>query len=334
MKEHNISLTSAELAHLWATYMGDSAFIYVLKYFSQNIEDSQVKPIVERALTYSVQHVEEIALLLKNAKYPVPIGFSDDDVNINAPKLYSDTFVLYFIRNVGKNGLAAYSMAFSMAARKDIRTLFSRYMKESKQLEDDSKETMLSKGTFIRPPFIAAPESADFVDKQGFLKGWFGERRTLSAMEIAHIYLNHQNNIVGKALITGFSQVVESKEIKNYFIKGNELARSIIKEFHKLLEESSLPAPMTSDTEVNNSTIPPFSDKLMLYLVTGLNAISLGNLGSSLALCLRRDVGAKYIGLIKDVGLFAEDGAKIMIKNSWLERPPQALDREHLSKRN
>lgn len=30
------------------------------------------------------------------------------------------------------------------------------------------------------------------------------------------------------------------------------------------------------------------------------------------------------------VGNFADDGAKIMIDNGWLEKPPHSLDREDL----
>jgi hypothetical protein len=99
-----------------------------------------------------------------------------------------------------------------------------------------------------------------------------------------------------------------------------------------ILEESTLPTPMTWDTDVKNTTTAPFSDKIMMFLITALTSISIGNMGGSLALCLRRDLAAKYTDLIKDVGLYAEDGANIMIKNGWLERPPHAIERENLSK--
>jgi hypothetical protein len=39
----------------------------------------------------------------------------------------------------------------------------------------------------------------------------------------------------------------------------------------------------------------------------------------------------QYSGLITKIGLYAEDGAEILIKNGWLEHPPLAEDREHLA---
>ncbi|MBM7660084.1 hypothetical protein JOC85_000851 [Bacillus mesophilus] len=332
MKEHNIELTSAEFGQLWCTYMNDSASIPILKYFLQGVDDLEIKPLIELALKMAQEHTEQIANIFINESYPIPIGFSDEDVNLDAPKLYSDTFILYFIRNLGKSALAAYGMAFSLVPRSDIVELFSTYIDETKNLEKSTKEVMLSKGLFIRSPYIAQPTRPDFIEKQSFLKGWFGERRTLTAVEISHLYMNHQNNTLGKALVLGFAQVAQSEELREFFVRGVELSKKIFEDLRTILEESTLPAPMTWDTEVKESTIAPISDKLMLFLINALTAISIGNMGGSLALCLRRDLTAKYANLIKDVGLYAEDGANIMIKNGWFERPPQAMDREFLTK--
>lgn len=332
MSNHHIDLTSAEIGVLWSSYMTESATIPVLNYFNNVVEDLQIKQIVELALSKSSEHLKTLTDIFIKEKYPIPIGFSNEDVNLNAPRLFSDTYMLFFLRNLGKAGIAADGMAFSMAARKDIRELYHHFLFEATEVEDKAKELMLSKGIFIRPPYINIPEKADFVEKQSFLRGWLGERRTLTADEIAHIFMNHTNNSNGKALLIGFSQTARSEELRNHFIRGVELARSIIKNLGTLLEESTLPAPMTWDTEVNNSTIPPFSDKLMLFHVSALNSIGMGNIGGSLALSFRRDVATRYLAMIKDIGLFAEDSANIMIKNGWFERPPQAMDRENLSK--
>ncbi|WP_186578105.1 DUF3231 family protein [Aquibacillus kalidii] len=332
MKEHNIQLTSAEIGSLWSNYMTDSSALPVLKYFNAVVEDSEIKPLIEKAITISKSHINQVTDIFKQADYPIPIGFSDSDVDLNAPRLYSDTYMLYFLRNMGKSGIAAYGMAFSTAARKDVREFFSHAINESIKIEDTAKEIMLSKGLFVRPPYINIPDTIDFVEKQSFMRGWFGERRTLTAEEITHIFMNFTNNAYGKALLTGFAQVAESEELRRFFSRGVELAREIMKQYRTLLEESSLPSPMTWDTDVNNSTVSPFSDKLMLFQTSALNAISLGNIGGSLALSLRRDLVLKYLKQLKDIGLYAEDAANILIKNGWFERPPQAIDREYLVK--
>lgn len=46
----------------------------------------------------------------------------------------------------------------------------------------------------------------------------------------------------------------------------------------------------------------------------------------------RRDIGEKYASFIPEISTYAVDGAKIMINNGWLEKPPQSPDRENLIK--
>lgn len=331
-QKHHINLTSAELASLWTSYMTEIATQPVLKYFHNTVEDLEAKQTIDYALQISTKHSDIIVNLFRKENYPIPIGFSDKDVNLHAPRLYSDSFMLYLIRNLGKAGLSANGMAFSMSARKDVREFYHQYFIDAAKVEDAAKEVLLSKGLFVRPPYIATPKQADFVENQGFLRGWFGERRTLTANEISHIFMNHTNNAAGKALLIGFAQTTKSKELKNHFVRGIELAGSILETLRRLLEESSLPSPMTWDTEVNDSTVAPFSDRLMMFHLSSLNGIGLGNIGGSLALSLRRDIAAKYLKMIKDIGVYSEDGINIMIKNGWFERPPQAINREHLSK--
>ncbi|WP_407271012.1 DUF3231 family protein [Radiobacillus sp. PE A8.2] len=330
--KHNIKLASSEIGSLWSSYMMESASLPVLQYFSEKVEDKEVKSVVQKALKMSEHHIKTLTDIFNDEKFPVPIGFSSEDVNVTAPRLFSDTYMLYFLRNLGEAGIVANGAAFSMAAREDIRKLYRNYLNESADLEDETKAIMLSKGIFVRAPYMDFPDRANFVEKQSFLRGWFGEKRTITADEAAHIFMNYTNNTYGKALMIGFSQVANSEELRNYFIRGQELARKILRKYRLIFEESTLPAPMTWDSEVSNSTISPFSDKLMLFQTTTLNALSIGNSGGSLALSFRRDIAAMYAKDIKDIGLFAEDGANLMIKNGWFERPPQASDREYLSK--
>ncbi|WP_175639963.1 DUF3231 family protein [Metabacillus schmidteae] len=42
----------------------------------------------------------------------------------------------------------------------------------------------------------------------------------------------------------------------------------------------------------------------------------------SLALSFRKDIASQNIKQVKDISLFAEDAARIMINNGWFKRPP------------
>ncbi|MEH7523918.1 DUF3231 family protein [Bacillus sp. JJ1503] len=52
---------------------------------------------------------------------PVPLGFTEQDVNEKTPRLFSDEMMLHYIENMGAIGLKTYSDALLNSARHDIR---------------------------------------------------------------------------------------------------------------------------------------------------------------------------------------------------------------------
>ncbi len=257
--------------------MQESSTIPALKYFTTKVEDLEIKALMEKALQTSKENLAELAGVFQKEDYHVPVGFSDEDVNVNAPRLYSDIYMLVYLRNMGKAGIASNGLAFSFLAREDIRKLYLGYLNASTQIQDDAKSVMLSKGVFVRPPYLSSPHEVSYVEKESFLNGWMGERRTLTAEEISHIFMNYANNVYGKALLMGFAQTAQEKKVRDYFLRGIELSRKIVDSLKLLFEESSLPSPTTWDTEVTDATTQVFSDKLMMFQVLSLNSLSLGN---------------------------------------------------------
>jgi len=85
-------------------------------------------------------------------------------------------------------------------------------------------------------------------------------------------------------------------------------------------------------SEVTDSKEPPFSDKLMLQMITSLIASGMSSYGKAMSVSPRRDLGVKYARLITEIGQYADDGAEIMIKNEWMEQPPISADRKDLAK--
>jgi hypothetical protein len=39
-----------------------------------------------------------------------------------------------------------------------------------------------------------------------------------------------------------------------------------------------------------------------------------------------------YSKYLISIGIFVEDGANLLIDQGWMEQPPKAIDRNHLSK--
>jgi hypothetical protein len=198
------------------------------------------------------------------------------------------------------------------------------------QLYKKSTDLLLSKGLFIRSPSLPNLEKVEFVKKQWFMLDVFGEKRPLVAGEVDNLFANLQRNALGVASLTGFSQVAQDKDVKQFFLKGLEIGNKHIKLFRGKLEESKLPAPMGWDSEITNSTAYTFSDKLMMFFTSGLISLSIGYYGTAVSQSPRGDISAMYNRLSMEVQLYSEDGANIMIKNGWLEQPPMASDRDEL----
>jgi hypothetical protein len=328
--ERQVKLSTAEMANLWTSYMNDSMAIYVITHFLKHVEYHEIRCVLDYALHLSNQHIETVTALLNEESFPTPHGFTEKDVDLSAPRLYSDTFYLYYIQTMASFGSSAYTVALSNAVRPDIRKFYTECGESAAELFNKSTDLMLSKGLFLRPPQITTPQQAYYVQKQSFLAGWFGDRRPLTSIEIMNLFFNIQRNAIGKSLLIGFSQVAKSKEVQDYMVRGKDITSKHIEVFGSLLSEIDLPASMTWGTMPTESTIAPFSDKLMMFHTSVLAAAGTGYYGAALGTSQRRDLASHYTRLIAETVQYAEDGAIIMINNAWLEQPPTATDRDAL----
>jgi hypothetical protein len=131
-------------------------------------------------------------------------------------------------------------------------------------------------------------------------------------------------------MITGFAQCANEGEVKNYFNDGAELAKSIVKELSETLLQDGIQTPQTSGGNATRSTLAPFSEKLMMYCTSLFCSFSLGSGSLGTAFSLRNDLPAKMAIFMKDIFEYAHRGAKIMIKNGWMEEPPQMEERNQM----
>jgi hypothetical protein len=331
-KEKSIKLHSAELAALWGSSLNDSMSACVLKYFKEKNEDSDFAPVIDYALQLCQKHVQTIREIFTNDNIPVPIGFKDDDVSIEAPRLFSDPYHLYYINNMTKVGMSFYGFALAQSTRNDVKEFYSECMQSTVELYNKVADVLLTKGLYLKPPLISYPDKVDFVTKQSFVGGLIGEKRALTAIEISHLTANIQTNLSGHALLLGFSQMMKDTNLRNYMIRGVEIAKKHLEVFTSALQKEDIIAPMPWAQNVEDSTISPFSDKLMLYHATYLSTLSIGTYGVALGNSPRKDIAINYVRLIEEIAEFANDGANIMIDNKWLEKPPQANNRKVLMK--
>ncbi|MCM3602790.1 DUF3231 family protein [Robertmurraya korlensis] len=329
--DNNIKLTSAEISQLWSAYMSDSLAICVLKYFLEKAEDPEIRPVVEYALKLAQAHIEKLTLIFNDEKFPIPYGFNEEDVDLTAPRLFSDAYFLYYLQQWSSLGLISYSLALSLASRTDVFDYFSECTEDSKKLLKKTRNILLTKGLYIRAPYVTTPEKVDFIQKQNFLTGWFGERRALTTLEVSNLHANLQRNVLAKTTFIGFSQVAKSKEVARFITRGKEIASKHIEIYSSILIENDIPASVSWDNQVLNSTVSPFSDKLMLFHVNALAVGAIGYYGTSLSTSSRRDLSTHYLRILGEVLKYIEDAANIMIENGWMEQPPKVMDHDKLA---
>ncbi|MDL4843213.1 DUF3231 family protein [Aquibacillus rhizosphaerae] len=332
MEQNQLPLTAPEIGSLWTQYMFDTMSICFIKYALEHIEDEDIREIYQIALVLSENHVEKIKEFFEGENQPIPQGFTEQDVNIHAPRLFQDSFYLYYMYIMTLQGLTGYSLSVSTSVREDFRNYYIKGYTETMQLFDKTIDTMLTKGTYTRPPVLTPPTSIDFVKQQSFLTGWFDERRPLTAMEIGDITFNMNKMHLHVALKVGFSQVVKSDKVRKFINRGTKMSNKHIELFEDIFREETLNSPMSMQSFVTDATEAPFSDKWMMYQVQLSTQVAIAFYGSSLSVSSRRDLAAMYITLTGELGKYAEDGANLMIENGWLEQPPLAPDRRHLTK--
>lgn len=323
-------IVTLDVSNLWTPYISNTLGTCVNKYALQTITDPDIHNIYDKALNLSKNFVQKITGIFQNENFPIPYGLTDEDVHLNAPRLFSDDFWLFYVHEMTIHGLIAYSLGITTSRRPDVRQFYSEAFKEATELFDTTLEMMQSKGLLERPPTIALPEKVEFAEKQSFIAGWFGNHRPLNAIEISSLYFNLQKSIMTKDLALGFRQTAQSKEIRSFIQQIIELAEEHISTFSSILQNDFISSSISWDTHITDSQIAPFSDKLMIYHCSFLLQSAMGYYGTALSGSMRRDLGLKYSAAIASDAKLAEDAANIMIANGWLEEPPHSVDRREL----
>jgi hypothetical protein len=319
-------LTSAEMGKLWATYMGNSMAKCILSYYLQHVEDENIKNLLENALKLTEEFLKTIKEIFEKENFPIPKGFTEEDVNLNAPRLFEDEYYVHYLKYAAKAGMSIYNVAIPLVYRKDVKEFFRYCMDSTMDLMDQIKEILMNKGLIIKPPLIPIPEKVDFVNKD-FLNGFLGHVRPLHALEIAHFYDNIENNVTSKALIMAFAQVAKDENIRQLFERGRDMTATNIENYIQKLHDENLPSPTFLDDLVTTTLFSPFSDKLMLFHKMDMFSMKIRAFGNSVAVNGRHDVGLLYTKSLMKIGAFVEDAAKIMIEKGWMEQPPSAAKR-------
>jgi hypothetical protein len=97
-----------------------------------------------------------------------------------------------------------------------------------------------------------------------------------------------------------------------------------LKIFQDILSENNLPQLPTWESEITDSTVAPFSDRLMLFKMMLLTEIISVNYGTALSSMMRRDLGLHFMRLRAELLKYGEDTLNLMIENEYLDELPMA----------
>ncbi|MBM7583685.1 hypothetical protein JOC86_000222 [Bacillus pakistanensis] len=331
MEKQPIRLTTAEISALWTTYIESSAMRCFYLHFIAHIQDQEIRPIIEEAEEFTNMIMNEMENIFREEEFPIPIGFTNKDIDLTAPALYSDLFALSFVYRGGQMIIKYYATILSKVARQDVYELIEKCLIQKTSTYKKSLNLMLSKGIYDRPPHINPQKQAELMKSEPTLMNiWFGDSRPLNALEISELFFSIERNCIGLVLIIGLLQVSNDKEVKKYLIKGKKLCQKQIEVFNGFIKENDQFPTYPVTLEVTDSSTSPFSEKLILFIITSSNQIGLKSLSDALSVSMRHDLALKYTLFIGDIMKFGGEGLKLMIQRGWMEQPPESIDRKKL----
>ncbi|MFC0560245.1 DUF3231 family protein [Halalkalibacter alkalisediminis] len=331
---NQVPITSTELGNLWMTYQEKTMIMRFLEHFIEHVEDEQIQQILRSSYDDSAQTVASIETIFQQEGAIIPTGFTENDVNKGVPKLFDYLYEPMFLHMMSKIEVNLFALFSTMSYRKDIRQLFKQLTTNSQEVFDQCTQILLEKGVLARPPYVTMPKEVVFVRDTNYLSGFtlLKDARPLNVIELSQIHHAIETNLTGMQLMIGFAQVANDSEVKKYLVKGMKLSKDVETTLGEYLRQDYIEPPATHAGKATNSTVAPFSDKMMIYVTNLLSTFGLGSNALGGAFSLRSDLPMTMARLAQKVYSFAKEGGEILIKNGWMEEPPQVEDRKKLTK--
>jgi hypothetical protein len=319
-----IPLTTSELGYLWTGYSINEMSKWYLTIFMEQSKDEDIQNIFAIALQNTTEMLIGREKLLSKEGYPIPLGFSETDIDKTSPSLFSERFLLFYLHVGTKLGLEFHTRALALAARADVRQYYIDCANATVQLHEQIVNLLLNKGLYSRTPTLPAPPSPETIQKTSYLNGWFGDSRPMNSMELANHYLLIELLVMMETLFIGFAQTTGSEEISELFKKGIKVVKSQYKDLAEMLKKDELPIPPCYTAEVTDSGKRIFSDRIMVCHMAGLFGSLLSEYGFSLGSVMKHDLLAIYTTQISKAGAFSEKIVKLLIEKEWVEKVPGA----------
>lgn len=325
----HLELTATEISNIWAGYLKITMELRLYEYFFATADDPEVKKIVEKLLNFAQKNMQDLKGIFTKEKITIPLGFTSEDVRLDAGKVFSDTFILYICHDITMLSMITYPSAFSDSTRKDIRAIFQGAIEFVLQIQNEMTELMLSKGVYLKPPQIAMDHIIDMVGHMNYLNGLFGGSRPVNAAEIANLTRIIHRAQFSKMILVTFGKLAKAKDLKQHLSKGNQSLEKVTSSLQEIFDKENIPVSASGDFNIYDVTESPFSDKLMMFFVnTCLGMFCFIMINQAMTSSLRSDIVTKFTNISDEMKKFYGKGLILTITEKWLEQPPQVIDRK------
>lgn len=316
------SLTASELGYLWTGYSINEMSLWFLTVFQQHAQDQDVKNMYSYAIECTNELLAGRRRLLSNNGHSVPLGFSETDINLNSPPLFSDRFLSLYLYSGVQLGLEFHSRALAFSTREDVREYNQECLTSTTLLFNKVSEVVQSKSFYQRPPSLPPQNFPEKIQKTSYLNGWWGDSRPMNSMEMANLYLIMDVLLVMETLFMFFAQTSPSEDVKELMQKNVTVVKNQYHELAELLKKDNLPIPFTYAAEIKGSASPVFSERIMVCHLAGLFGSLISEYGFSLGTVMKHDLVKTYTTQIGKTGSQAEKISRFLIEKGWLEKVP------------
>lgn len=326
----SIPITSSEITYLWNTYLFSSKSKHILMYNVNQCDDKEIRSIMQLSLDLTAQNMSKIKAILDAENQIVPYAFSEEDIYVNSPKIYTDKLFLYILKLYTMVGLSNYGLAISLSPRQDIRKFFTDTMIANIDLSNKIDDLALEKGIYLRTPNIPPTQKVEFAEDKNILGRIIGHSRPLMTSEISSIYSCSMVDSICEAILLGTAQTIGDSRLKEFLSRARMTLKEHVKTLNEILYYEDLAFPPSLESEVLNSSTPTYSDRLTMFtsyttLYDVITMYSLGKIG-----VMRKDVVLTLTKLSNEILLLAKDATDLLLERKWLEEMPKNIEREEI----
>ncbi|MFP7226537.1 DUF3231 family protein, partial [Priestia filamentosa] len=181
MKNKN-PISASELGTLWLTYQEKTMILRILEYFIEKADDQQAKNIMGGLWQELSYYVSKIKNIFQEQGITIPIGFTEADVNLEAPKLYDNGFDIMFVRILKEISMGMYTLNMNMSYQDEVMEIYEGLTSTTQKIYKSSTLYLLEKEILTRPPKVTMPKSSEFVESKNYLNGFnpFNKKRALN----------------------------------------------------------------------------------------------------------------------------------------------------------